>query len=64
MNVTELLTALQHEFASRPYFSRLDVLDQSANPHVHDTSAEGRRAVSVSEFLNEIESVLANMGLP
>ena len=34
------------------------------NPHVHDTSAEGGRAVSVSEFLNKIESVLANMGLP
>jgi len=33
-------------------------------PHVHDTSAEGRRPVNLSEFLDEVETVLATMGLP
>ena len=33
-------------------------------PHVHDTSVEGRRSVELAEFLDEVESVLAAMGLP
>ena len=32
--------------------------------HLHDTSAEGRRPVDLSEFLDEVEAVLATMGLP
>jgi hypothetical protein len=36
----------------------------AAAPHLHDTSDEGRRSVSLPEFLDEVETVLANMGLP
>ncbi len=33
-------------------------------PDLHDTSAEGRRPVALSEFLDEVEEVLASQGLP
>ena len=33
-------------------------------PDVHDTSADGSRAVELAEFLDEAEAVLAAMGLP
>jgi hypothetical protein len=33
-------------------------------PHRHDTSLEGRQPVNLSEFLNEVETVLAMRGLP
>jgi hypothetical protein len=33
-------------------------------PEEHDTSKEGRRSVEVSEFLNEVEQVLAALDLP
>lgn len=33
-------------------------------PHLHDTSVEGRRPVELSEFLDEVETVLATMDLP
>ncbi len=33
-------------------------------PRQHDTSDEGRRQVSLSEFLDEVEEVLAMQGLP
>lgn len=33
-------------------------------PHLHDTSSQGRQSVSLSEFLDEIEAVLAGMDLP
>ncbi len=33
-------------------------------PQQHDHSAEGRRPVSLSEFLDEVESVLTRAGLP
>jgi hypothetical protein len=36
----------------------------AAAPHLHDTSAEGRRPVNLSEFLDEVEDVLAALGLP
>jgi len=36
----------------------------AAAPHLHDTSVEGRRPVSLSEFLDEVETVLAAMDLP
>lgn len=36
----------------------------TAAPHVHDISAEGRRSVELAEFLDEVEAVLAAMGLP
>jgi len=36
----------------------------TAAPHLHDTSAEGRRPVDLSEFLDEVEAVLTTMGLP
>ena len=36
----------------------------AAAPHLHDTSDEGRRSVSLSEFLDEVETVLAAMSLP
>ena len=34
------------------------------NPEAHDRSEEGKLAVSLSEFLNEVEAVLAELGLP
>ncbi len=117
MNVATLFSDLHHEFRSRAYFLRLDVLDQSrtmlkarlhispdlfvqvyrndrfettnfvliyggrrlygrdqlggvwhrhrvADPEAHDSSPEGRRSVELSEFLDEVESVLATLGLP
>lgn len=117
MNVADLIRALPHELASRPYINRLDVLDQSvslfkvrlyiypelfiqiyrndrfdttnmvliyngqrlygrdqldgvwhrhtaAAPEHHDHSAEARRPVNLSEFLDEVESVLSEAGLP
>jgi hypothetical protein len=33
-------------------------------PQVHDTSTEGCRPVNLSEFLDEVEAVLAAMDLP
>jgi len=33
-------------------------------PYLHDFSAEGQRAVDLSEFLNEIETIMASMNLP
>lgn len=35
-----------------------------AAPHLHDTSAEGRKGVTLSEFLDEVELVLSAKGLP
>jgi hypothetical protein len=117
MSIADLVIALHQAAISRAYFSRLDVLDQSATvlkarlyvssdlfvqvyrndrfdttnlvlihngqrlyardqlggvwhrhaaaaPDLHDTSAEGRRPVSLSEFLDEVETVLAALGLP
>ncbi|HFQ94136.1 MAG TPA: hypothetical protein ENK32_09020 [Anaerolineae bacterium] len=34
------------------------------NPHSHDTSSEGRRDIHLSEFLDEVETILADMNLP
>jgi len=34
------------------------------NPDDHDRTKEGMLAVSLSEFQNEVESVLAELGLP
>lgn len=36
----------------------------AAAPHEHDTSDKGRRAVNLTEFLDEVEDVLAALGLP
>jgi hypothetical protein len=33
-------------------------------PDLHDTSPLGQRAVTLPEFLNEVENVLADLGLP
>jgi hypothetical protein len=33
-------------------------------PQLHDTSTQGRRSVDLSEFLDEVEDVLATLGLP
>jgi hypothetical protein len=33
-------------------------------PHIRDTSAEGQRPVELAEFLDEVEAILAAMGLP
>jgi hypothetical protein len=33
-------------------------------PATHDVSPEGRRAVDLLEFLDEVESILAALGLP
>lgn len=33
-------------------------------PALHDASAEGRRAVGLGEFLDEVETILAASGLP
>lgn len=35
-----------------------------SKPHTHDRSEPGRQAVTVAEFLNELEAVLAELGLP
>lgn len=34
------------------------------NPEAHDRSASGRQPISLSEFLDEVESILAELGLP
>jgi hypothetical protein len=36
----------------------------SVAPESHDTGADERRPVSLGEFLNEVEDVLAALGLP
>jgi hypothetical protein len=33
-------------------------------PAAHDVGPEGRRAVDLSQFLDEVESILAALGLP
>lgn len=33
-------------------------------PHLHDTGSEGRQSVSLSEFLDEVEIILAEKNLP
>ncbi len=117
MSIADLLVALRQQVESRAYFSRLEVLDQSATllkarlyvspdlfvqvyrndrfdttnlvlihngqriyardqlggawhrhtaiaPHRHDSSGEGQMPVNLSEFLNEVETVLVALGLP
>jgi len=117
MKVADLLAELQRQVSQRPYFSRLEVLDQSAtllkarlfisadlfvqiyrnnrfdttnlvlihngqrlyardqlsgrwhrhvaiDPDRHDTSPEGSRSASLNDFLNEAETLLAELGLP
>ncbi len=39
-------------------------LHTAVAPHLHDTSDEGRQAINLFEFLNEVESILARMELP
>ena len=34
------------------------------SPDVHDTSLPGQQPITLAEFLNEVESVLAALGLP
>ena len=36
----------------------------AAQPAAHDVSLEGRRAVDLPQFLDEVESILAALGLP
>lgn len=36
----------------------------TAAPHLHDTSDAGMQATNLVEFLNEVESILAQLGLP
>jgi hypothetical protein len=36
----------------------------AAAPQTHDTRPEGRRSIELTEFLDEVESVLAAMNLP
>jgi hypothetical protein len=36
----------------------------TSSPDVHDTSDEGLKPVSLPEFLDEVEIILAEMGLP
>jgi len=33
-------------------------------PHLHDTSEDGRKAVGLPQFLDEVEVVLSALGLP
>jgi len=35
-----------------------------SNPDIHDKSEEGRRQVSLYDFLDEVEIILADMNLP
>jgi hypothetical protein len=37
---------------------------KAAAPNIHDTSGEGQRSVELDEFLDEVEVILAEMGLP
>jgi len=117
MNVTELQAALPIEHARRPYFLRLEIIEQSVSllkariyisstlfiqiyrndkfettnlalisdnyrifahdqlggkwhrhqytdPEAHDTSPAGKRAVTLSDFLDEVEALLAQLDLP
>ena len=112
-----MFDALQRETGARPYFLRLDILEQTVSllkarlivtpqlfvqvyrndrfdttnlalihdghriyardqlggrwhrhpavaPELHDRSAEGRRAVDLPEFLDEVEEILAARDLP
>jgi hypothetical protein len=34
------------------------------DPHIHDTSLAGQQAVSLTQFLDEVEAVMAAMDLP
>lgn len=36
----------------------------AAAPHLYDTSSEGCQQITLSEFINEVEAMLASMGLP
>ena len=35
-----------------------------ATPELHDRSTLGRRAIALNDFLNEVEAILAELGLP
>jgi hypothetical protein len=35
-----------------------------SHPEQHDTSPEGRRPIDLPEFLDEVETILATLGLP
>jgi hypothetical protein len=54
MNTEDLPAIAGKELERRKYFVRMDVLD----------SKEGQRPVEVSEFLDEVEKVLAALDLP
>ena len=117
VNAADLLRSLRHEGERRAYFTRVEVLDQSASlvkarlhiapalfvqvyrndifnttnlvlvhngqrlyardqlggqwhrhtaagPLEHDTTGEGRQPATLAEFLDEVETLLAAMGLP
>ena len=117
MNAVDLLRNLQHEGERRAYFTRIEVVDQSASlikarlhiaptlfvqvyrndsfdttnlvlihngqrlyardqlggqwhchtaaaPLQHDTTGDGRQPVTLVEFLDEVETLLAALGLP
>lgn len=117
MNAADLLQGLQQESQKRAYFTRVEVLDQSASlvkarlhitpglfvqvyrndsfdttnlvlihnnqrlyardqlggqwhrhtaaaPLQHDVTAAGRQPVTLVEFLDEVEALLAALGLP
>jgi hypothetical protein len=36
----------------------------TSDPDAHDKSEEGRTGVSLEQFLNEVEQILAQLGLP
>jgi len=39
-------------------------LHTASSPSAHDTSEEGKRHVGLSEFLDEVETVISKMDLP
>ncbi len=77
--VSSLLAELDRVIESRGYIARVEILDFGkamldeldgvwhrhpvANPDFHNTSAEGRRPVTLEEFMDEVEQVIDELGL-
>lgn len=61
MNVAHFLIALRQESDSRAYIRRIVTRLRLLT---HDASAEGRRPVTLTEFLDEVELILAERNLP
>ena len=63
MNVNGVVADLQRELKRRNWRAMAPRHTHSA-PHEHDFSDDGRKALGLTDFLNEVEGLLTELDLP